>query len=241
MRGRILAAAIISLVLCGVAAAQDSLASPPLFRGKISIYFPFGAVPRDTTGRHFFWIPVPEMGFKFTPTIRFKSGRGWWEFPVHIMTFFPFLDEYGALGDVSVGAGFAAPPAYRMGIYYRFMAGSFYPVDGAFYGHIVGADVSVPIKGVSIGGAKLDWVVFFKFDMGKKYVSASGRKIYDHYEGSVFSIAPYWKFPLKYGEILLAYRVVLGSTITGADSEKNDAHRVQTRTASMIEFEYTYP
>ena len=235
----IFAAAVVLAALGEVRADGDSLAYPQLFRGKITVYFPFAAVPKDTTGHNFFWLPVPEMGFQFTPIIKFKSGRGWWEFPVHIMTFFPFLDRYAALGDVSVGAGFAAPPSYRMGIYYRFMAGSFYPVDGRFSGHIAGADISIPIKGLSVGGAKLDWVIFFKFDMHKTFVST--KKVYDHYEGSVFSIAPYWRFPLKYGTITLAYRVVLPSNLTGADTGKNNTYTVRTHTFSMIEFEYIYP
>ncbi|MCD6594692.1 hypothetical protein J7L68_03345 [bacterium] len=238
---KILGIFIVLIAICGISFAQteDKIISPPLFRGKLIVHFPIGAFPRDTTGSHFFWMPIPEMGFQFNPIIKFDSGKGWWEFPVHILTFFPFLDKYAALGDISIGAGFQAPPLYKFDIGYRYIAGRFYPLDAKFHGHIAELDIALPVKGFSGAGAKFEWVISSAFDMNKTFVSTN--KVYNHYEGSVFAIAPYWNFHLKYGTILLAYRLVLSSKLSGTDTEKDYVHQIRTSTVSSLEFDYTYP
>ena len=230
---------LVAIFRVSLAQSDEKTVSPPLFQGKMVIHFPIGAFPRDTTGSHFFWMPIPEMGFQLNPTIEFPSGKGWWEFPIHILTFFPFLDKYAALGDISIGAGFQAPPLYRFDIGYRYIAGRFYPLDAKFHGHIAEVDIALPVKGFSGAGAKFDWVISSAFDMNKTFVSTN--KVYNHYEGSVFAIAPYWKFRLKYGTLAIAYRLVLSSKLSGTDKEKNYVHPVQTSTVSSIEVDYTYP
>jgi len=218
---------------------NDKLESPALFQGKIIMHFPIGALPRDSTGTSFFWMPIPEMGFNFCPTIPFDEGDGWWEFPMHVMAFFPFLEKWGALGDISIGAGFQAPPLYRMGIAYRFMSGRFYPLEASFYTHIAEVDISLPIRGFSGAGAKFDWIITCNLDMNKPYTSDG--KAYDHYEGTLFTIAPYWKFDIKYGIITLAYRLVVSSKLTGTDIGKNTSYEMKTKSVSAIEVDYTYP
>ncbi len=231
---------VLLIVFCfNLRAETNQIKYPDLFQGKMIMHFPLGALPRDTTGTNFFWMPIPEMGFQFNPVVPFVSEEGWWEFPIHIMTFFPFLDKYGALGDIALGAGFQAPPLYKFRLSYRFMAGAFYPVEGTFHGHITEADISLPVEGFSGAGVKFSWVIKFMLDMDKPYQSQD--KVYDHYEGGVFAIAPYWKFPLKYGNILLAYRLVLSSQISGRDSQKDYSYQVKTSTVSTFEIDYTYP
>ena len=216
----------------------DSL--PPLFQGTILMHFPLAAFPSDSAGGSYFWIPVPEMGFSFHPIIKFPEGNGWWEFPIHILTFFPFLDKYAALGDVSIGAGFQAPPQYKFGLAYRFISGKFYPVRSSFYAHILEVDIAVPVKGFSGAGAKFDWLFSSDFEMTAPYVASTG-KSYDHYEGTVFAIAPYWRFPLKYGQMCLAYRIVVNANLIGMNTQTQSSYKVNSRSISAFELNYTYP
>ncbi len=216
-----------------------NVASPPIFRGMMVVHFPLAALPRDSIGGSYFWIPIPEMGFSFCPTIQFPEKNGWWEFPIHILTFFPFLEKYGAMGDVSIGAGFQVPPYYKMGIAYRFIEGKFYPVGGSFYAHIAETDFKLPIKGLPGTGVKFDWIMQTKLKMTAPYTSDG--KSYDRYQGSAFAVAIYWKFNLKYGQLTTSYRVVLGSKIVGTESQKQTSYQVRTRSVSAFELEYTYP
>ena len=221
------------------ASAAESLDTPQIFRGKILMHFPLGAFPADSAGGSYIWLPIPEMGFTFCPTIKFKQGGGWWEFPIHIMTFFPFLEKYAALGDVSFGAGLQAPPLYHFGISYRFIQGKFYPLNADFHAHIVQSNLALPIIGFSGAGVKIEWLVSSRFDMDTPYTTDEIN--YDHYEGSVIAIAPYWKFPLKYGQISIAYRVVVSTSLTGTETQKQNTYSLETRTVSAFEIGYTYP
>ncbi len=222
---------------------QDSvkipISPPPLFRGVFVVHFPLAALPADSVGGSYIWIPIPEMGFSFCPTVPFPANNGWWEFPIHIMTLLPFLEKYVAIGDISFGAGFQFPPLYRMGIAYRFIEGRFYPVSGKFYAHIIEADIALPIKGFSGAGAKLDWIMNSNLDLGSPYVSQN--EAYNRYQGSAFAIAPYWKFKMQYGRLTLAYRIVLTSSIVGTESQKQSSYTVKTRSISALEINYTYP
>jgi hypothetical protein len=211
---------------------------PKLFRGEISTHLPIAVFPSDSTNGKYIWIPIPEMGFSICPIIPFSTNNGWWEFPIHILTFFPFIEKYGALGDISIGAGFQFPPLYRMSVAYRFIEGRFYPVDGKFYAHIAEADIAVPVKGFSGAGAKFDWLFSSSFEMNGNYNTSE--KKFDTYQGSVFAIAPYWKFPLKYGVLTTAYRVVLASSIVGS-AGAGSTEQLKTKSVSAFEINYTYP
>ena len=218
---------------------SSSYPPPPLFRGVFSIHFPLAALPADSVGGSYIWIPIPEMGFLFCPTVPFPKNNGWWEFPIHIMTLFPFLEKYAAVSDISFGAGFQVPPMYRMGISYRFIEGRFYPVSGKFYAHIAEANIAIPVKGFSGAGAIFDWIIASNLDLGSPYVSQD--KQYDRYTGSAFAIAPYWNFKMRYGRLRLSYRIVLASSIVGTESQKQTTYKVKTRSVSAIEVNYTYP
>lgn len=237
---------IILLFFCAILAWSDegdsiktSFSPPSLFRGVFIVHFPLAALPSDSIGGSYIWMPIPEMGFSFCPTVQFPAKNGWWEFPIHIMTLLPFIEKYAALGDVSFGAGFQFPPLYKMGIAYRFIEGKFYPVDAKFYAHIMEADIALPVKGFSGAGAKLDWIINTNLDLGSPYVSQN--KTYDHYSGSAFAIAPYWNFKMQYGTLTLTYRIVLTSSIVGTESQKQNSYTVRTRSVSALELNYIYP
>lgn len=237
---------ILLLLLCSVPTSGDetdtvsvSISPPPLFRGVFVVHLPLAALPADSVGGSYIWIPIPEMGFSFCPTVPFPANNGWWEFPIHILTLAPFIEKYAAIGDISFGAGFQFPPLYRMGIAYRFIEGRFYPVNGKFYAHIAEADIALPVKGFSGAGAKLDWIMSTNLDLGSPYVSQN--ETYNHYQGSAFAIAPYWKFKMRYGRLTLAYRIVLTSNIVGTESQKQSSYTVRTRSISALELNYTYP
>lgn len=231
---------VISGLLFSCAAEEmEKIEPPPLFRGAILVHLPFAALPADSAGGSYMWIPIPEMGFSFCPTVQFPAKNGWWEFPIHILTFCPFLEKYGAIGDISIGAGFQVPPLYRMGVAYRFIEGRFYPLKGQFYAHIIEADIALPVKGFSGAGAKVDWIFSTNLDISAPYTVED--ESYDHYEGSAFAIAPYWKFKLKYGQLTLAYRIVLSSNIVGVSTGKQTTYKLKTRSISALEINYTYP
>ncbi len=238
MCARIIRFAALS-ALCVAAFASGADERPPLVRGVMTVHFPLGALPADSAGRSFFWIPIPEMGFEVVPTMPFPTGGGWWEFPIHILTLFPFLDKYGSLGDVSIGAGFRVPPIYCFCVSYRFLGGRFYPMDGRFYAHVVGAEIALPIRGFSAAGASLDWVVASNLDLGAPYTR--GGKSYDHYEGSAFAIAPYWRFELRYGVLRVSYRVVVSSRFSATSTQTQTSYSPKTRSVSAFELRYEYP
>ncbi|MCK5832813.1 hypothetical protein KAH81_03985 [bacterium] len=208
-----------------------------IFRGEILIHFPLVVFPLDSAGGDVAWIPIPEMGFRFTPTISFRGG--WFAFPIRLMGMFPFTDDWVALGDASVSFEAHIPPVHA-GVHYRFMRGKVYPVKGEGYAHITGIDLGIPIEGLSGTGVSLDWITYAKLEIGRTY-QQSGIS-WDYYDGNVLTLSPYWTFsPGDYGEITLAYRFPLLQTFKGYDDETQATYDVGKGSFSMVEFRYVYP
>lgn len=230
----------LTLLLFSAVESGQKTEPPPIFRGILIAELPLTVIPVDSTSGGPIWIPVPEMGFAFHPTIRFKDGMGWWEFPANIMTFAPFLDKYGAIGDISIGAGFEAPPVYRFGIRYRYLTGVVRPVNGRFNANAFVVDVALPIQGFTSSGVRFEWVADFKLDMDRNCLAGEVVK-YHYFSGTFLTLVPYWRFRPGYGEITLAIRIVLSHKITGTDTQTHSSYRVKNTSITMGEITYTFP
>ncbi|RKZ29967.1 hypothetical protein DRQ36_07030 [bacterium] len=233
---------IVSAVFAGVnrdslqAAIADSLRNK-LFRGEILIHFPLVVFPLDSASGDVTWIPVPEMGFRFTPTIGFRGG--WFAFPIRVMGMFPFADDYAALGDASIGCEVYVPP-YHAGVHYRLMRGKIYPVRGNFIGHIAGVDLGIPVSGLGGSGVSIDWVFYTKLELGRTFQQSGVN--WDSYKGNTLTVAPYWSFtPGGYGELTLAYRFTILQSFEGYDDETSATYEVGKQSISLIELRYVYP
>lgn len=212
---------------------------PPLIRGTITINLPIVVFPRDSFGGSSVWIPIPEMGFTFNPILPFKEGNGFWEFPIQILTFFPFLEKWAALGDFQLGVGFQIPPIYKFDVHYRFLSGKYYPMGGKFQAHMAGVDIMLPIKGFSAAGVSVDWVFDLVWTMTASYSTNGGE--FGRYDGTIALISPYWKFPLNFGKIILYYRFVVASKLVGVDNAKQSKHIVRNSSTSTLEVKFLYP
>ena len=218
------------------AAIADSLRNK-LFRGEILIHFPLVVFPLDSAGGDVTWIPVPEMGFRFTPTIGFQGG--WFAFPIRVMGMFPFTDDYAALGDASIACEAHVPP-YHAGVHYRFMRGKIYPVKGNFIAHIAGIDLGIPVSGLGGSGIAVDWLFYTKLEIGRPFYQ--NERSWDSYEGNTLTVAPYWSFsPGGYGELTLAYRFTILQNFEGYDDETSATYVVGKQSISLIELRYVYP
>jgi len=218
------------------AAVAESLQSK-LFRGEILVHFPLAFFYLDSAGGDVTWFPVPEMGFRFTPTIGFRGG--WFAFPVRVMGMFPFADDWVALGDVSAGCEVHVPPVHA-GIHYRFLRGKIYPVKGNIIGHVVGFDLGIPVSGLGGSGVIVDWLVYTELELGRTFTQ--NEISWDAYDGSALTVAPYWKYsPGNYGELTLAYRFSLLQHIKGYDDESGATYDVGRQSVSLIELRYVYP
>jgi len=208
-----------------------------LFRGEILVHFPLALFPLDSTGGDVTWFPVPEMGFRFTPTLAFRGG--WFAFPVRVMGMFPFADDWAALGDASVACEVHVPPVHA-GVHYRFLRGKIYPVSGDFFAHIAGVDLGIPLEGLSGSGITLDWIAYAKLEIGRTY--RQNGISWDYYDGNVLTLAPYWSFsPGGYGEITLLYRFPVLQKFKGYDDETQATYDTGKGSFSLIEFKYVYP
>jgi len=233
---------VLAAIICFIVSsswAVDSVVVPPLFRGTFIVNFPMAAFPYDSFGGRYIWFPIPEMGFTITPTIPFGDGSGFWEFPIHVMTFFPFLEKYGALGDIKIGAGFQALNIYLFRLNYRFIEGRYYPLGAKFHAHVASVDVALPIRGFSAAGGHFEWAMNTSWKMEVPF--QSGGKEYNKYTGSMFSIAPFWRFRLKYGELMLSYRVIIVNKMVGTSTEKGYSYTIRKSSTSAFELKYMYP
>jgi hypothetical protein len=208
-----------------------------LFRGEILVHFPMMLFPVDSAGGDVTWFPVPEMGFRFTPTINF--GGGWFAFPIRVMGMFPFADDWAALGDASAGCEVHVPPVHA-GVQYRFMRGKIYPVKGDFYAHIVGIDLGIPVDMMEGTGVALDWIIYTKLEIGRTFTDNG--VTWDYYDGNLLTLSPYWRFsPGDYGEITLKYRLSLLQNLKGHNDESQAIYDVGNSDFSLFEFSYVYP
>ncbi len=212
---------------------------PKILQGMLTLDMPFITLPNDSGMSTNLWVPIPEMGFAFVPSIPFENGYGYWEFPIHAASCFPFLEEWVALSDVGVGAGFEIPPVYKLLISYRYISGRYYPIDARFNAHIASIDVKVPVRQIPNVGVRFEFATSVRATLGKPYFKDGA--YYDLYEGHAFAIVPNWKFPLKYGNLVLAYRVIFGADITGTDATKNNSYKAGSGTPSSLEIQYVYP
>ncbi|MCD6501656.1 hypothetical protein J7L01_03570 [bacterium] len=245
MKGTILIASLLLAACAFSGVNRDSLQiatademQNKLFRGEILIHFPLALFPLDSAGGDVTWFPIPEMGFRFTPTVGFSGG--WFAFPIRVMGMFPFADDWAALGDASVGCGVHVPP-FHAGVHYRFLRGKIYPVKGNVHAHIAGIDLGIPIDRIKGTGVALDWVVYSKLELGRTFTDNG--ITWDYYDGNALTLAPYWSFsPNGYGEITLTYRFLLLQKFKGYDDETQATYNVgKNNTISLIEFRYVYP
>jgi len=238
---------IILLILSCVAFAgvnKDSLQEAraeslqtKLFRGELLVHFPLIVFPVDSAGGDPVWFPIPEMGFKFTPTIPFKGG--WFAFPVSILGMFPFADDWAALGDASAGIEVHVPPVHA-GMHFRFLRGKIYPVKGEMYGHILGIDLGIPVANLGGSGVTVDWLVYSKFELGRTY--KQNDIDWDYYDGNALTISPYWTFsPGGYGDLTLSYRFSVLQAFKGYDDESGISYSVSEQSISLVELKYVYP
>ena len=219
------------------AALADSLRDK-LIRGEVLIHFPLMVFSVDSAEGKATWFPIPEMGFRITPTIGFKGG--WFAFPIRIMAMFPFTDDYAALGDASVGVETHVPPFFHGGLSYRFMRGKIYPVSGEMYAHIIGLDLGLPIQNLKGSGIALDWIVDTEVELGNPYTD--NEITWDAYRGNALTLAPYWSFsPGGYGEATLAYRFTIFQNFEGYDDETQATYAVGKQSVNLIELRYVYP
>lgn len=218
------------------AAIAESLQTK-LFRGELIMHFPMTVFPLDSAEGDVTWFPVPEMGFRFTPTIGFRGG--WFAFPIRVMTMFPFADDWVALGDASAAVEVHAPP-YHAGLHYRFLRGKIYPVKGELIGHVVGVDLGIPISGLDGSGITLDWLVYTRLEIGRTFTESG--IAWDSYEGNALTLVPYWNFsPGGYGELTLAYRFSILQDFKGYDDESGATYEVGKQSVSLFELRYVYP
>ncbi|HHS50946.1 MAG TPA: hypothetical protein ENN07_07515 [candidate division Zixibacteria bacterium] len=206
-----------------------------LIRGEILIHFPLAVFPLDSVGGRVTWFPLPEMGFRFSPTIPFTGG--WFEFPLRIMGMFPFTDDWAALGDASLGCEVHVPPVYA-GVSYRFLRGKIYPLKGNVYAHIAGVDLGIPVEGWSGTGIAVDWILYTKLEIGLTEETS----YWDWYDGNILTLAPHWSFsPGRYGRATLTYRFPLMQKLTGYNDNTGATYDVGKGSFSLIEFKYVYP
>lgn len=219
------------------AAIADSL-QDKFLRGEILIHAPLMVFPLDSADGNVTWFPVPEMGFRLTPTIGFHGG--WFAFPIRIMGMFPFTDDFAALGDASVGAEVHVPPFFHGGLSYRFLRGKIYPVEGEMYAHVIGLDLGLPIEELQGSGVTLDWIVDAQVELGRTYTENDIS--WDAYEGNALTLKPYWTFsPGGYGEMTLAYRFSILQNFEGYDHETQATYTVSRQSVNILEFQYIYP
>ncbi|GEM_PF-2013654 len=207
------------------------------FRGEILVHFPLVVIPIDSVGGDVVWFPIPEMGFRFTPTIAFTGG--WFSFPLRLMGMFPFTDDWVALGDGSIGCEVHVPPVYA-GLEYRFLRGKIYPIKGEVYSHIVRIDLGIPIEGWNGTGVALDWAVYSKLELGRTY--RENGISWDYYDGNILMLVPHWSFsPGGYGELTLGYRFPLMQKFKGYDDDTQATYDVGKGSFALIELRYVYP
>jgi len=207
-------------------------------RGEILVHAPLMVFPLDSADGKVTWFPVPEMGFRLTPTIGFHGG--WFAFPIRIMGMFPFTDDFAALGDASAGAEVHVPPFFHGGLSYRFLRGKVYAVGGEMHSHIIGLDLGLPIEELQGSGVALDWIVNTEIELSGGFTDNDIK--WDAYRGNAITLKPYWSFsPGGYGEMILAYRFSILQSFEGFDNETQATYQVGKQSVNILEFQYIYP
>ena len=213
---------------------NDSLGMTPAFvRGRLILHAPLMTFNIDSTGGDkSIWVPGPEFGFVFTPTMTFKDY--YLEFPIGLQTIPPFLDKWGALGDFYFGASMRTYDGLGFGMSFRYLRAKYYPEALLVNGYMWTLDLGFPIKKINMRGIKFDWLI--SADM--EYFT--GSRPIKRYDGSAMFLTPYWQFDLSQGNIEMNVRMMFYSNFRGTKQD-GSLHKPNIQNIYEAEIIYTYP